>query len=208
MTRVPAVCDNCGAFFASPFDVNAQNATFFNISVGPCPRCAGQGHIPDGTYSFVGSALKFLGEPQHSRTDLERLAAILATAKKRGASAEEVRRSVDKEIPEFGSLISILPKTRSELYTFITILISILALFLGQLRTGSKPKVEIDQVFNHIIEVSADATSQSRSTPEHSGPYKGVGRNDPCPCGSGKKYKRCHMGRPGDFGSPETASGY
>jgi preprotein translocase subunit SecA len=23
-------------------------------------------------------------------------------------------------------------------------------------------------------------------------PYAGVGRNDPCPCGSGKKYKRCH----------------
>ena len=23
-----------------------------------------------------------------------------------------------------------------------------------------------------------------------------VGRNDPCPCGSGKKYKKCH-GRPG-----------
>ena len=21
---------------------------------------------------------------------------------------------------------------------------------------------------------------------------KGVGRNDPCPCGSGKKYKKCH----------------
>lgn len=24
--------------------------------------------------------------------------------------------------------------------------------------------------------------------------YKGVGRNKPCPCGSGKKYKRCHLG--------------
>ena len=22
-----------------------------------------------------------------------------------------------------------------------------------------------------------------------------VGRNDPCPCGSGKKYKKCHMGK-------------
>ena len=22
-----------------------------------------------------------------------------------------------------------------------------------------------------------------------------VGRNDPCPCGSGKKYKKCHGGR-------------
>jgi hypothetical protein len=26
-----------------------------------------------------------------------------------------------------------------------------------------------------------------------------VGRNDPCPCGSGKKFKRCHMGREGDL---------
>lgn len=23
-------------------------------------------------------------------------------------------------------------------------------------------------------------------------PYRGVGRNDPCPCGSGKKFKKCH----------------
>jgi preprotein translocase subunit SecA len=22
-----------------------------------------------------------------------------------------------------------------------------------------------------------------------------VGRNDPCPCGSGKKFKNCHMGK-------------
>jgi preprotein translocase subunit SecA len=24
-----------------------------------------------------------------------------------------------------------------------------------------------------------------------------VGRNDPCPCGSGKKYKQCHMKKGG-----------
>ena len=24
---------------------------------------------------------------------------------------------------------------------------------------------------------------------------KNIGRNDPCPCGSGKKFKRCHLGR-------------
>lgn len=23
-----------------------------------------------------------------------------------------------------------------------------------------------------------------------------VGRNDPCPCGSGKKFKKCHLGKP------------
>lgn len=26
-------------------------------------------------------------------------------------------------------------------------------------------------------------------------PYANVGRNDPCPCGSGKKYKKCHGAR-------------
>ena len=30
-----------------------------------------------------------------------------------------------------------------------------------------------------------------RPAPVRSGPR--VGRNDPCPCGSGKKYKKCHM---------------
>lgn len=25
---------------------------------------------------------------------------------------------------------------------------------------------------------------------------KKIGRNDPCPCGSGKKYKNCHLGKP------------
>ena len=25
-------------------------------------------------------------------------------------------------------------------------------------------------------------------------PFKGVGRNDPCPCGSGKKFKKCCLG--------------
>ena len=42
-------------------------------------------------------------------------------------------------------------------------------------------------------EVSTNA-SQSDKKPE---PIRNrgerVGRNDPCPCGSGKKYKNCHM---------------
>lgn len=25
-----------------------------------------------------------------------------------------------------------------------------------------------------------------------------ISRNDPCPCGSGRKYKKCHLGRPLD----------
>ena len=28
-----------------------------------------------------------------------------------------------------------------------------------------------------------------------SNPFRNVGRNDPCPCGSGKKFKRCCLGK-------------
>ncbi|MBI4412050.1 MAG: SEC-C domain-containing protein [Deltaproteobacteria bacterium] len=31
---------------------------------------------------------------------------------------------------------------------------------------------------------------KKQQTVKHEGPK--VGRNDPCPCGSGKKYKKCH----------------
>ncbi len=40
------------------------------------------------------------------------------------------------------------------------------------------------------------APDQAKRTPyrkaESADPYAGVGRNDPCPCGSGKKFKNCH----------------
>ncbi|MHC5020646.1 MAG: SEC-C metal-binding domain-containing protein, partial [Planctomycetota bacterium] len=32
----------------------------------------------------------------------------------------------------------------------------------------------------------------SQLPPEPTGPAPKIGRNDPCPCGSGKKYKKCH----------------
>jgi preprotein translocase subunit SecA len=38
-----------------------------------------------------------------------------------------------------------------------------------------------------IVSEAADAVSKAK--PIRSGPK--VGRNDPCPCGSGKKYKQC-----------------
>ncbi|MEO5371075.1 MAG: SEC-C metal-binding domain-containing protein [Magnetococcus sp. DMHC-1] len=31
--------------------------------------------------------------------------------------------------------------------------------------------------------------------PQHTVPLPKIGRNDPCPCGSGKKFKQCHLGQ-------------
>jgi preprotein translocase subunit SecA len=38
----------------------------------------------------------------------------------------------------------------------------------------------------------ATAPQAPNPTEQLKNPYKNVGRNDPCPCGSGKKYKKCH----------------
>jgi uncharacterized protein YecA (UPF0149 family) len=36
----------------------------------------------------------------------------------------------------------------------------------------------------------------------HAAPATKVGRNDPCPCGSGKKFKHCHGGAGADAAHP------
>ena len=39
---------------------------------------------------------------------------------------------------------------------------------------------------------STPATEPTPPKPEPAQTFPKVGRNDPCPCGSGKKYKNCH----------------
>ena len=53
---------------------------------------------------------------------------------------------------------------------------------------------------DHPMRLMADLLRQGRDAPEvmdllaaeERARFAGVGRNDPCPCGSGEKYKRCH----------------
>ncbi len=39
-----------------------------------------------------------------------------------------------------------------------------------------------------------DWTAEGAGEPQRN-PFKDVGRNDPCPCGSGKKFKKCCLGK-------------
>ncbi len=45
-----------------------------------------------------------------------------------------------------------------------------------------------------LVQADTAAASPRRppAGPPPQSPYAGVGRNDPCPCGSGKKFKKCH----------------
>jgi hypothetical protein len=52
---------------------------------------------------------------------------------------------------------------------------------------GFRPKKAQDEEDGWLPPLSA--------TPAHN-PFRDVGRNDPCPCGSGKKFKKCCLGKP------------
>ena len=56
-------------------------------------------------------------------------------------------------------------------------------------------KASRDNEFDRSAQQQQQAIDSSRQQPQKQMPVhveKKVGRNDPCPCGSGKKYKNCH----------------
>ena len=57
---------------------------------------------------------------------------------------------------------------------------------IEEARKQQEEKTRMDMVHN-----SVDSLSDPSEQPD-SAEYPKVGRNDPCPCGSGKKYKHCH----------------
>jgi uncharacterized protein YecA (UPF0149 family) len=57
------------------------------------------------------------------------------------------------------------------------------------------PVFEAEQADEHDHEHDAAPPALVRSRPPRlysQMPAQKTGRNDPCPCGSGKKYKKCH----------------
>lgn len=57
----------------------------------------------------------------------------------------------------------------------------------GQIYESRKAALEAGSRPGYVMEI--DPTTKQRRVMK-------VGRNDPCPCGSGKKFKKCHLGQP------------
>ena len=63
---------------------------------------------------------------------------------------------------------------------------------VSMVRQPEKPKAVIEGRANLEGETIVEKESE-RSTAIHNTPEDNIGRNDPCPCGSGKKYKKCGL---------------
>lgn len=202
MPVIPAFCNTCGGIFPSGFAAeNSTGISFSNCSSGPCPVCGGMGHIPDGVYNFIGNTIQLLSGPRRTVDELERLANILRSSRENGSTLDEIKEKVQREVPELTSISDVLPRTRQDLYQFISIIISIITLIITLSQSSNEKTVEINEVVNYIYQQTD--TGITRLHNEHTldikdspkgGPVRinKVGRNEKCPCGSGKKYKYCH----------------
>ena len=149
--------------------------------------------------NFIGNTIELLNGPDRTVSELQRLKIILSQARKERIPFDQVSEIIKEEVPELSSLKDFFPKSRSELYAFLTIIITIIVLILGQLKQNQPPKIEVSQIINIISQPQAPsipggATPKIKSK-ETVKSKKKVGRNDPFPCGSGKKYKKCCLGK-------------
>lgn len=63
---------------------------------------------------------------------------------------------------------------------------------MGKLANGWHPNVFLDDELKTMIDKRVSEENDRMKQKELEARFKGVNRNDPCPCGSGKKFKNCH----------------
>lgn len=131
---------------------NSTAITFARCTAGPCPTCGGDGHIPDGTFNFVGDAIEVVQASDRSRAELLRFAAALREARERGATAQEVRQVIEQQAPELKTLLDVLPRTRTELYAFITMLLALVAILTSHGDDGGESEVRPTVTLEEVIQ--------------------------------------------------------
>lgn len=194
MPQLPAFCDSCGTAFPSGFAIGGGGtATFIGNKSGPCPACGSMGSVPDGVFSAAGNIIRLLSGPQKTIEQLQRLASVISEARTTVSEPNKAVERIKQEAPELSSIVDVLPKTRMELYAFLTILLMAIATVIAaaaQYKDHSPSEVEVQKMIEETIERSFRERGEAKKQQPHRAAPK-PGRNDPCPCGSGKKYKKC-----------------
>jgi hypothetical protein len=130
-----------GAVFRSSIVAESvTKLTLVGIGAGPCPVCGGSGHIPDGVFTFVGNTIRILSAPQRTIDELSRLAEILRKAREKKEAPEAVAQKIRDELPNLADLADLLPRTRTELYAFLALIVAVITL-IGQSCGGAQTRL-------------------------------------------------------------------
>nr|WP_228281767.1 SEC-C metal-binding domain-containing protein [Rubrobacter marinus] len=201
---IPAQCGHCGYLYPSGFGfdpaetgVEVSMAVFENAEVAePCPMCGRhRARVLAEEYQFVRDAEKLLRRSERDAADPKRLVAFLREVRGRGRSDDEIREEAREQAPQLSGLVEELLDARPagvDVPTWHALLDNTLRA-LGTARDGEGEAglIPSQVVYDSINEYNVTTVQPSSSGDTRHETHK-VGRNDPCPCGSGKKYKKCH----------------
>ncbi len=158
MAQLPAFCDNCGAVFPSGFAIRGEGAkTFVGNKSGPCPVCGRMGSVPDGVFDVTDNVIRLLSGPQKTVEQLRKLASVIKEARETVEKPNKAVEKIKNEAPELSSIVDALPKTRNELYGFLTIILmavgSIIAV-AALYKNDSPSEADIQNMIDNTIEQS------------------------------------------------------
>lgn len=199
-----AVCENSHFFRAGfGFDPGDSGITVtLTVQSAPriCPECGANARVLGGSYHIAKDTIELLQGPERTVSELERLREILREAREGGSNPEEVKAAVQREFPEWGRVLArlLVPKTPGEFYGLLSLIVATIGVLLAYERSEQTKDVKPDQIINNIVvQQAAPVPGQPQVTPPAAGPTRSahgerIGRNEPCPCGSGQKFKRCH----------------
>lgn len=131
MPNLPAICLNpaCGFVFPSSVEiVNSTNIVFQGCLASPCPKCGSHGQIPNGRYDSFDNFLYLILDNISDVLVLNNIVKKLKWHIALGTRPADIKSVVTTEVPQLQSIWNLIPETKAEAYTFITILIMFLTL--------------------------------------------------------------------------------
>lgn len=98
--------------------------------------------------------MELLQGPERTALELERLAQVIRQARKQGSSVEELRATIQTETPELATLADLLPKTRTELYAFLAIVLAAIQILLAMSANEGIDIPDVDVNVQDVIDVT------------------------------------------------------
>jgi hypothetical protein len=177
-------CRQCGSLFSSGIAIEGNATVNLQGNRSQCPYCGSMEQVPDGTFrNTVEGIVKVLSASSNPLQTVKQVLHDLEKAKKNNDVS-----SLDDSVP-VTSFKQWLPNTPEKLAAYIAIFYTIYLLLSRQPAVNIEyNKIFINQYNSVIIE---NPVQLGKRQPKHVEPKKKIGRNEPCPCGSGKKYKKC-----------------
>lgn len=153
MTKIPTICLNpkCNTIFPSVFNLKALNASFKNVGMGPCPKCGGDGKIPDGSYSNFDDKIFAFLEDVNDIALFQKIAQAIQRDLKRNKSPISIKKKLTKQFPKHKSTWNLIPETKQDAYAAIQIILAIIMAVIT-IGTCSKENKEIiiNQTYNNL----------------------------------------------------------